>query len=86
MRFFRNVFTLVSFLQKRGVAHNLFLTRRKHFVTDNSGTLCVFVWARESSFGTEGKNGFNTGLCELAGHLIMKGILIELRTINSRLP
>ena len=52
----RNVCKLVTFLRDQEIAHNLFLTKGKPFVDvassdSDSGTLRVFVWARESSFG-----------------------------------
>jgi len=50
----RNVYRLIAYLQREGVAHNLFLTRGKSFDDDDSNnnleTLRVFVWPRKSLF------------------------------------
>jgi len=52
----RNVFTLISFLQQNEIAHNIFLTRGTSFqkpIEESYDTLRVFVWLRESNFGTK---------------------------------
>ena len=51
---FSDVHTLVTYLRKNEITHNLYLTRGKRFDDPSSelyDTLRVFAWARESVFG-----------------------------------
>ncbi|XP_046383657.1 GDP-D-glucose phosphorylase 1 [Ischnura elegans] len=72
----RNVFTLTSYLQEKGIAHNLYITRGSEFQNENkhdssadgSNIVRVYVWARKPSYGAKEVKSFYPALCELFGH------------------
>ncbi|XP_071790467.1 GDP-D-glucose phosphorylase 1-like isoform X2 [Asterias amurensis] len=72
------VYKVASVLQRKEIAHNLFMTRGDELNPDGpitEQTVRIILWPRHSSFGVRkdaasvNPAGFNVALCELAGHI-----------------
>ncbi|XP_035743381.1 GDP-D-glucose phosphorylase 1-like isoform X1 [Vespa mandarinia] len=71
--FVSSIFSLVNYLQKNQIAHNVYVTRAK---TINSKEVYddvrAYVWARKSHFDVKNTTLFNSATCELFGHIFIK--------------
>jgi GDP-D-glucose phosphorylase len=68
------VFSIVNYLQACQVAHNLYITRAKSKADDELyDDIRIYIWARKKSTGVKDTTAFIPAVCELFGHLSIKG-------------
>ncbi|XP_053128418.1 GDP-D-glucose phosphorylase 1 [Hemicordylus capensis] len=72
----RRICQVTTFLVRKEVAHNLFVTRgappEGPARSPARPGLRILLWARKACFGAKEEAAFNVALCELAGHLPVK--------------
>jgi len=73
------IFRLITHLQQRDIAHNVFITRGLLFRPQPEPllpplvypVLRIFVWTRETVTGAKDPTAFSTAACELAGQVLL---------------
>lgn len=78
--FVSSIFSLVNYLQKHQIAHNIYVTRAKTINSEEVyDDVRAYVWARKSHVDVKDTTLFNPAVCELFGHISIKSsYLIEL--------
>lgn len=72
--FVSRAFLVVNYLQLNQIAHNVYITRAKLKSNNEShGDVRMYVWARKSFVGAKDTTAFVPAVCELFGHLSIKG-------------
>lgn len=72
--FVSRAFLIVSFLQASRVAHNVYITRAKLQPDRESyDDVRIYIWARRTSTGIKDTAAFIPAVCELFGHLSIRG-------------
>lgn len=71
--FVSSIFSLVSYLQRQQIAHNVYITRAKTESTkEDYDDVRAYVWARKSHIDVKDTSLFNPAVCELFGHISIK--------------
>lgn len=72
--FVSQAFLIVNYLQLHEVAHNIYITRAKLKLNDKLySDIRIYVWARKSCVGVKDTIAFLPAVCELFGHLSIRG-------------
>lgn len=80
------VMMLSTYFQTNDVGHNVYITRgSSKNIKGHFDSIRIWIWARQSSFGTKECDAFNPALCELAGHFPIKSNYIFLETCDADL-
>ncbi|KAF7395633.1 hypothetical protein HZH68_009683 [Vespula germanica] len=71
--FVSSIFSLVNYLQKHQIAHNVYVTRAKTISSKEvHDDVRAYVWARKSHVDVKDTTLFNPAVCELFGHISIK--------------
>ncbi|KAK2580914.1 hypothetical protein KPH14_005983 [Odynerus spinipes] len=71
--FVSSIFSLVTYLQRHQIAHNVYITRAKTKSTEEGyDDVRTYVWARKSHVDVKDTSLFNPAVCELFGHISIK--------------
>ena len=74
---FSNIFKVTNYLSQNEIAHNVMFAKGKNFDESiEKSTLRVFIWPRQKFIGSKDENKritFQLAICELSGHLVIKG-------------
>lgn len=72
--FVSHTFLVVNYLQLRQMAHNVYITRAKLKPNDDLyNDVRIYIWVRKSLIGIKDTTAFIPGVCELFGHLSIRG-------------
>lgn len=67
-------FLVVNYFQLHQIAHNVYITRAKLKPNDESyNDIRIYIWARKSVVGVKDTVAFTPAVCELFGHLSIRG-------------
>lgn len=75
------IFKVTNYLSQSEIAHNVMFAKGKNFdETIEKNTLRVYIWPRQKFIGSKDDNKkitFQLAICELSGHLVIKGKLLS---------
>lgn len=72
--FVSQTFLVVNYLQLQQVAHNVYITRAKSRPNDDLyNDIRIYIWARKPFIGVKDTIAFIPAVCELFGHLSIRG-------------